>query len=116
MEGGTEATLGKEGYGSLWKLVSFSFVILIIFVDEEEERKKKEMKEQARKELEDWYKHHKEAIDKTRSANRSVLYMHYLILFSSLLHLSFDAYLCFKGGGYVSFEACFGALHFSTQC
>ncbi|XP_057369421.1 clathrin light chain-like isoform X1 [Daphnia carinata] len=38
--------------------------------DEEEERKKKEMKEAAKKELEEWYKHHKEAIDKTRSANR----------------------------------------------
>lgn len=41
--------------------------------DEEEERKKKEMKEAAKKELEEWYKHHKEAIDKTRSANRLVL-------------------------------------------
>ena len=30
------------------------------------------MKEAARKELEDWYKHHKEAIEKTRLANRSV--------------------------------------------
>lgn len=30
------------------------------------------MKEVARKELEDWYKHHKEAIEKTRLANRSV--------------------------------------------
>ncbi|XP_046458334.1 clathrin light chain-like isoform X1 [Daphnia pulex] len=38
--------------------------------DEEEERKKQEMKEAARKELEDWYKHHKETIEKTRSANR----------------------------------------------
>ena len=38
--------------------------------DQEEEKKKTEMKEHARKELDDWYKHHKEAIEKTRSANR----------------------------------------------
>jgi len=39
--------------------------------DAEEEKKKTEMKEAARKELEDWYKHHKEAIEKTRLANRN---------------------------------------------
>jgi len=39
--------------------------------DEEEERKKTEMKEQAHKELDDWYKHHKETIEKTRAANRN---------------------------------------------
>lgn len=45
----------------------------MIFLDEEEERKKTEMKEQAHKELDDWYKHHKETIEKTRAANRFVL-------------------------------------------
>lgn len=40
------------------------------FVDQEEEKKKKEMRENAKKELEEWYKHHKEAIEKTRLANR----------------------------------------------
>ncbi|XP_040169078.1 clathrin light chain isoform X1 [Anopheles arabiensis] len=38
--------------------------------DREEERKKDELREQARKELEDWYKHHEETISKTKSANR----------------------------------------------
>ncbi|XP_035793534.1 clathrin light chain-like isoform X4 [Anopheles albimanus] len=38
--------------------------------DREEERKKDELREQARKELEDWYKHHDEAISKTKAANR----------------------------------------------
>nr|XP_040235957.1 clathrin light chain isoform X3 [Anopheles coluzzii] len=39
--------------------------------DREEERKKDELREQARKELEDWYKHHEETISKTKSANRN---------------------------------------------
>ncbi|XP_037033149.1 clathrin light chain isoform X4 [Bradysia coprophila] len=39
--------------------------------DLEEEKKKEELKEQARKELEDWYKHHEEAIAKTKSSNRN---------------------------------------------
>ena len=38
--------------------------------DLEEERKKEELREQARKELEDWYKHHEEAIAKTKASNR----------------------------------------------
>ncbi|XP_049289297.1 clathrin light chain isoform X4 [Anopheles funestus] len=38
--------------------------------DREEERKKDELREQARKELEDWYKHHEETISKTKAANR----------------------------------------------
>lgn len=41
--------------------------------DEEEEKKKKEMKEQASKELEEWYSQHKETIEKTRLSNRSVI-------------------------------------------
>ncbi|KAJ3660046.1 hypothetical protein Zmor_011702 [Zophobas morio] len=39
--------------------------------DEEEERKKLELREVARKELEDWYKNHEEAIAKTKAANRN---------------------------------------------
>lgn len=38
--------------------------------DREEEKKKDELREQARKELEDWYKHHEESIAKTKSSNR----------------------------------------------
>lgn len=38
--------------------------------DLEEEKKKDELREQAKKELEDWYKHHEEAIAKTKSSNR----------------------------------------------
>lgn len=38
--------------------------------DREEELKKTELREQARKELEDWYKHHEESISKTKTTNR----------------------------------------------
>ncbi|XP_055312984.1 clathrin light chain isoform X3 [Sitodiplosis mosellana] len=38
--------------------------------DKEEEKKKLELREQAKKELEDWYKHHEEAIGKTKASNR----------------------------------------------
>lgn len=38
--------------------------------DVEEEKKKEELREQAKKELEDWYKHHEDAISKTKSSNR----------------------------------------------
>lgn len=38
--------------------------------DREEEKKKDELREQAKKELKDWYKHHEEAISKTKSSNR----------------------------------------------
>lgn len=38
--------------------------------DREEELKKNELREQARKELEDWYKHHEDAIAKTKATNR----------------------------------------------
>lgn len=41
--------------------------------DREEELKKTELREQARKELEDWYKHHEDAIGKTKSSNRYTL-------------------------------------------
>jgi len=39
--------------------------------DREEEKKKEELREQAKKELEDWYKHHEETISKTKSSNRN---------------------------------------------
>ncbi|XP_071559468.1 clathrin light chain isoform X1 [Temnothorax nylanderi] len=38
--------------------------------DAEEEKKKEEWKEAAKKELEEWYKHHAEAINKTKTTNR----------------------------------------------
>ncbi|XP_016905819.1 clathrin light chain isoform X1 [Apis cerana] len=38
--------------------------------DAEEEKKKEEWREAARKELEEWYKHHAEAISKTKTTNR----------------------------------------------
>lgn len=40
------------------------------FSDAEEEKKKEEWKEAAKKELEEWYKHHAEAINKTKATNR----------------------------------------------
>jgi hypothetical protein len=43
--------------------------------DIEEEKKKDELREQAKKELEDWYKHHEDAISKTKSANRYFIYL-----------------------------------------
>ncbi|TGZ38329.1 clathrin light chain isoform X2 [Temnothorax curvispinosus] len=39
--------------------------------DAEEEKKKEEWKEAAKKELEEWYKHHAEAINKTKTTNRN---------------------------------------------
>lgn len=39
--------------------------------DEEEEKKKKEMREAARKELEEWYRTHEDQVAKNRNANRS---------------------------------------------
>ncbi|OAD62363.1 Clathrin light chain [Eufriesea mexicana] len=38
--------------------------------DAEEEKKKEEWREAARNELEEWYKHHAEAISKTKTTNR----------------------------------------------
>lgn len=38
--------------------------------DREEEKKKLELREQAKKELADWYKHHEESIGKTKASNR----------------------------------------------
>ena len=38
--------------------------------DAEEEKKREELKLQAKKELEDWYKQHEETITKTKSSNR----------------------------------------------
>ncbi|XP_020300818.1 clathrin light chain isoform X3 [Pseudomyrmex gracilis] len=39
--------------------------------DAEEEKKKEEWREVAKKELEEWYKHHAEAINKTKTTNRN---------------------------------------------
>lgn len=39
--------------------------------DIEEEKKKDELRASARKELEEWYKHHEEQIEKTQNQNRS---------------------------------------------
>ncbi|XP_066602793.1 clathrin light chain isoform X2 [Prorops nasuta] len=39
--------------------------------DAEEEKKKEEWRESAKKELEEWYKHHTEAISKTKATNRN---------------------------------------------
>ncbi|CAH0560867.1 unnamed protein product [Brassicogethes aeneus] len=39
--------------------------------DKEEEKKKLELREVAKKELEDWYKNHADTIEKTKAANRS---------------------------------------------
>ncbi len=64
--------LEKKGTTHIEDLLA-QFSLLYFWADEEEERKKQEMKEAARKELEDWYKQHKETIEKTRSANRLVI-------------------------------------------
>lgn len=39
-------------------------------LDAEEEKKREEWREAAKKELEEWYKHHAEAINKTKTTNR----------------------------------------------
>ncbi|KAH9490547.1 hypothetical protein Btru_034078 [Bulinus truncatus] len=39
--------------------------------DAEEEKRKKELMEKAKKELDDWYKHHAEQFEKTRENNRA---------------------------------------------
>ena len=77
MERRPKAAVGEERCASYLKYACSRVGShdLISYIDEEEERKKKEMKEAARKELEDWYKHHKETIEKTRSANRLVIYI-----------------------------------------
>lgn len=47
------------------------FMILYYNVlDAEEEKKKEKWREAAKKELEEWYKHHAEAINKTKTTNR----------------------------------------------
>lgn len=51
--------------------------------DAEEEVKKLEMREVAKKELEDWYTNHEEQISKTKAANRFV----YVSIFD-YLHLN----------------------------
>lgn len=54
-----------------WKVGQvFTFYMINIFADAEEEKKKEEWREAAKKELEDWYKHHLESISKTKATNR----------------------------------------------
>lgn len=43
-----------------------------VYPDKEEEKKKQEWREIAKKELEEWYRNHEEAIAKTKAANRYV--------------------------------------------
>jgi hypothetical protein len=45
-------------------------IIVILFLDAAEEVKKEELRVSARKELDEWYKHHEELIAKTKAANR----------------------------------------------
>lgn len=60
----------------LWKLsIIFNIfyikeVCFVFILDDEEEQKKLELREVAKKELEEWYRNHKEAIAKTKAANR----------------------------------------------
>lgn len=52
-------------------MLHISFILKIIhLLDAEEEKKKEEWREAAKKELEEWYKHHAEAISKTKTTNR----------------------------------------------
>lgn len=48
----------------------YTVLLYAIHLDAEEEKKKEEWREAARKELEEWYKHHAEAISKTKTTNR----------------------------------------------
>lgn len=45
---------------------------LISILDAEEEKKKEELRQIAKRELEEWYRHHNELIVKTKQANRYV--------------------------------------------
>lgn len=47
--------------------------LILYSLDEEEEKRKTEMREAARKELDEWYKNHDEQVAKNRNANRLVL-------------------------------------------
>jgi hypothetical protein len=48
-------------------------------VDEEEGEKKTEMREIAKKELDDWYKHHAEQLEKTKENNQYVVKIYFLL-------------------------------------
>ncbi|CAH0560866.1 unnamed protein product [Brassicogethes aeneus] len=52
-----------------YKLIHLKNMYFIL--DKEEEKKKLELREVAKKELEDWYKNHADTIEKTKAANRS---------------------------------------------
>lgn len=52
-------------------ILRISYIILFTnFLDAEEEKKREEWREAAKKELEEWYKHHAETINKTKTTNR----------------------------------------------
>ena len=44
-----------------------------VLADEAEERAKEEWRQKAKKELDDWYKHHAEQLEKTRENNRYLM-------------------------------------------
>lgn len=50
----------------------FDSELLKISLDLNEEKKKEEWREAAKRELEEWYRHHEELIAKTKAANRYV--------------------------------------------
>ena len=45
-------------------------LVLHLVSDQEEEVRKKELRDKAKKELDDWYKHHQEQLEKTKENNR----------------------------------------------
>ena len=53
-------------------------LVLHLVSDQEEEVRKKELRDKAKKELDDWYKHHQEQLEKTKENNRwgSVTHTH----------------------------------------
>lgn len=59
-----------EEKGNFFRYLNCIVFIWLICVDKEEEKKKLEWREIAKKELEEWYRNHEEAIAKTKAANR----------------------------------------------
>lgn len=54
----------------MWGHIYSSQNTRFLYIDREEEKKKEELREIAKKELEDWYRNHEETIAKTKAANR----------------------------------------------
>lgn len=59
-----------EEKGSFFCKVLSKLEYCFFLIDKEEEKKKQEWREIAKKELEEWYRNHEEAIAKTKAANR----------------------------------------------